>query len=262
MCHRPLGSNGHRGRNKLISVSNVKIQMTAPSRAVDDGVCRQYAPVVCICGLICRSISVDAEGAASCTHTCWCSILISATSLWSSSCSLLSSSHACFTWLCSLTSWMLSCLTASSSSFSWACSPARRLCSVLRRYRHKYHQTVSAASHASNQHHGTFSQTQQTNKQTKVLPYVSQDNKCSTGEQFNFQTFSINCLLLRRSVFKKCPSQARRSEDEVFKLLVYPINNLKPKDIRFKKIGKKENQTSKPSHYRSWNKRIFGILLG
>lgn len=76
-------------------------------------------------------ISMNGDWIASCAGTCWCSIFISATSLWSSSCSLLSSSQACFTWLCSLTSWMLSCLSASSSSFSWVCSFTRRLCSVL-----------------------------------------------------------------------------------------------------------------------------------
>lgn len=58
---------------------------------------------------------------------------MSANSLWSSSCSLLSSSQACLMWLFSLTSWMLSCLTTSSSSLNCACSPTRRLCSVLRK---------------------------------------------------------------------------------------------------------------------------------
>lgn len=113
--------------------------------------CKSYiVETICTwnCILIHRRISMNAEWISSCTGTCWCSILISATSLWSSSCSLLSSSQACFTWLCSLTSWMLSCLTASSSSFSWPCSLAIRLCSVLRRYQHKYHQTVAAASRA------------------------------------------------------------------------------------------------------------------
>lgn len=73
-----------------------------------------------------------------CSDTCCCSILISATSLWSSSCSLLSSSQACFTWFSSLTSWMLCCLTASSSSFSWVCSPATRLNTIICSYNKPY----------------------------------------------------------------------------------------------------------------------------
>lgn len=146
-----LGSNGRRERNTLISVSNVKIQMIESQGQSEMGVSVRVLQCVqtvstCLClwtymhshlYLYKHACRWDRPWG-----TCWCSILMSATSLWSSSCSLLSSSQACFTWLCSLTSWMLSCLTASSSSFSWACSLARRLCSVLRRYHSEYHQTV------------------------------------------------------------------------------------------------------------------------
>lgn len=91
---------------------------------------------LCICNIL---KSCNMKGWIICLDTCWCRILISATSRWSSSCSLLSSSQACFIWLCSLTNWMLSCLSASSSSFIWVCSLARRLCSVLMRQQHKFY---------------------------------------------------------------------------------------------------------------------------
>lgn len=166
---RPLGSNGQREGNKLICLEcqdpNDRISRASPTwwtrvSEVYQGMWRW-----------CDSMNID--GTAGCTGTCWCSILMSATSLWSSSCSLLSSSQACLTWLCSLTSWMLSCLTASSSSFSWACSLARRLCSVLRRYHHKDCQTAGAASHASNQDYRTC-------KPGKKIT-MPQGNKCTTG---------------------------------------------------------------------------------
>lgn len=119
-------------------------------------VCADSIPVY-VCAFICRCISLNIDGITGCTRTCWCSILMSATSLWSSSCSLLSSSQACFTWLCSLTNWMLSCRNASSFSFSWVCSLARWLWSVLRRY-HKYNETVGTANYTYDHHYSTCSQ--------------------------------------------------------------------------------------------------------
>ncbi len=116
--------------NTLISVSNVKIQLIESQGQTETGISAWLLQCV---QTACSCIGKNVDGIASFIGTCWCSILMSVTSLWSSSCSLLSSSQACFTWLCSLTSWMLSCLNTSSSSFSCACSPARRLCSVLRR---------------------------------------------------------------------------------------------------------------------------------
>lgn len=54
------------------------------------------------------------------SNTCWWSSLMSPSSLWSSSCSLLISSQLCFTWLCSLTSWMLSCrIELNRFEFNW-----------------------------------------------------------------------------------------------------------------------------------------------